>query len=65
MCAEDLLIDDSSNGKTIETVCERLPEFDVVSALTLIVETVDTVNRSTFVIASKDEEVFRIFHFVR
>lgn len=36
MHAEDLLIDDSSDGETVEAVCEGLPQLDVVSSLALI-----------------------------
>jgi hypothetical protein len=41
---EDLLVNDGSNGKAVEAVGESLPELDVVSALALIVEAVDTVD---------------------
>jgi hypothetical protein len=30
--AENLLIDEGSNGETIETISERLPELDRVAA---------------------------------
>ena len=33
MHSEDLFIDDSSNRQTVETICKRLPEFDVVASL--------------------------------
>jgi hypothetical protein len=33
MHRENLFIDDSSNGQTVETICERLPELDVVPSL--------------------------------
>ena len=32
MHGENLLIDDSGNGKTVETICKRLPELDVVAS---------------------------------
>lgn len=31
--AEDLLVDDGGDGEAVETICECLPQFDVVSAL--------------------------------
>ena len=34
MAAEDLLVDDGSNGKAIKTIGEGLPQFDVEPALT-------------------------------
>jgi len=36
--AEDLLINDGSNGQTVEVVCKRLPELDVVPPLALVVK---------------------------
>jgi hypothetical protein len=44
MHAEYFLINKSSDRKAIETVSESFPELDVVSALTFIIETVDSVN---------------------
>ncbi len=41
-----------------------LPQLDVVSALAFVVESVDTINRRTFVVTSEDKEVFRVFYLV-
>lgn len=38
MTAEDLLVNDGGDGQTVETVCEGLPEFDVIATLALVVE---------------------------
>lgn len=65
MHGEDLLINDSGNGKAVEAVGESLPELDVVSALALIVETVDTVDRSTLVVSTQNEEVLGVLDLVR
>ena len=64
MHGEDLLIDDSSDGQAVEAIGECLPQLDVVSALALIVKTVDTVDRSTLVVTAKDEEVLGVFDLV-
>jgi hypothetical protein len=32
MHGENLLIDDSGNGETVETICKGLPELDVVTS---------------------------------
>jgi len=56
---EDLLINNSANGKAVEAVSEGLPQLNVVAALALVVETVDSVNGSTLVVATKNEEVLR------
>jgi hypothetical protein len=61
---EDLLVDDSSDGQAVETIGECLPQLDVVSALALVVKTVDTVDRSTLVVTAEDEEVLRVFDLV-
>jgi hypothetical protein len=34
MHGEDLFIDDGGDGETIETVCEGLPQFDIISPFT-------------------------------
>lgn len=62
---EDLLIDDGRNRQAVEAVGESLPQFDVVSALALIVEAVDTVDRGTLVVATQDKEVLGVLNLVR
>ena len=64
MHTEDLVVDESSNGETVETVGETLPQAHVVSSLALIVEAVNTVDRSAFVIASEEKEVELVFELV-
>jgi hypothetical protein len=62
---EDLLVDNGGNRQAVEAIGKSLPELDVVSALALIVEPVDTVDRGAFVVAAENEEVFGIFDLVR
>lgn len=64
MHGEDLLVDDSGDRKAIEAVGERLPQLDVVSALTLVVETVDAVDRGAFMVTSQDEEILGVLDLV-
>lgn len=64
MHGEDLLVNDSSNGETIEAVGEGLPELDVVSTLALIVEAVNTVDGSTLMVAAQNEEILGILDLV-
>ena len=64
MHAENLLINDGSNGEAVEAVRKRLPELHVVATLALIVETVDTIDASAFVVTAKDEEVLGVLDFV-
>lgn len=64
MAAENLLINDSSYWQAIEAVRECLPQLDIVSAFALVVETINAIYASTFVIASEKEEVLRILDFI-
>ena len=62
--AKDLFVNNGGNGQAVETVRKRLPQFDVVEPLALVVEAVDAVNRCTLVIAAKQKEVFRVLDLV-
>ena len=62
---EDLFINDGGNRKAVEAVGESLPQLDVVSALALIVETVNTVDRGTLVVSTQNEEVLGVLDLVR
>ena len=53
MHAEDLVIDKSCDWQAVEAVSEDLPEFDTVAALALIIEAIDAINGSAFVVASQ------------
>ena len=64
MHGEDLLVNNGGDGKAVEAVCKRLPKLDVVATLAFVVETVNTVNRGTLVVSSKNEKVFGIFDLV-
>lgn len=57
--AEDLVVNDARDGQAVERVGKSLPQLDVVSALALIEETIDTVDRRAFVVAAEDEEILR------
>lgn len=62
---EDLLVNDGCDGQAVEAVRKCLPQLDVVSALALIVETVDAVDGGALVVATQDEEVLWILDLVR
>ncbi len=64
MHGEDLFVDDGCDGKTVEAICESLPQLDVVPSLALIVEAINAVDGCTFVVAAEDEEVFWVFDLV-
>ena len=61
---EDLLVNDRSNGQAVEAIRKSLPQLDVVPALALIVEAVDTVDGRAFVVAAQHEEVLRVLDLV-
>ena len=52
MHGEDLFINDCSDRQAVEAVGESLPQLNVVPTLTLIIEAVDTVDGSTFMVAA-------------
>nr|GMC84168.1 ABC1 family protein, putative [Ipomoea batatas] len=62
--AKYLIIDDGGHGEAVKTLGERLPEANAIAALALVVETVDPIDRSAFVVSSEDEEVIGKFDFV-
>jgi len=64
MHSEDLLVDDSGDGETVETVGKGLPKLDVVPTLALIVKPVDTVDGCALVVASQDKEVLGVLDLV-
>ena len=64
MHAQNFIIDQCSDRQTIKAVSEDLPQFDAMSALALIVETVDPIDRCTLVIASQQEEILWVLYFV-
>jgi hypothetical protein len=62
--SEDLLVDDSGDGKAVKAVGEGFPELDVVATLAFVVEAVDPVDRGTFVVTAENEEVLRVLDLV-
>lgn len=64
MHTEDLVVDESSNRETVEAVGETLPQAHVVPSFAFVVESVHTVDGSTLVIASEEEEVELVFELV-
>ena len=64
MHTEYLLVDYGGNGEAIEAVGEGFPKLDVVSSLTFVVKTVNSVDRCALVISSKQEKVLWVFDLV-
>ena len=64
MHGENLFVNDGCNGQAVEAVGKGLPQLDIVSSFALIVETIDTVDRGTLVVATQDEEILWILDLV-
>ena len=64
MTTKDLLVYNRRYRQTIETVGERLPEFDVVTTFAFVVEAVDAVDGGALMIASEQEKVLGEFDLV-
>lgn len=64
MNAEYFVVNDCGNWEAVEALDKLLPELETVSSLALIVESIDTVDRATFMIASQQKEVFRVLDLV-
>lgn len=65
MHAQDLLIDERSNGQTVEAVRHGLPQADTVASLTLIVEAVDAVDARRLMVAAQYVELVGVAHLER
>ena len=61
---KDLFVDDGRNRQAIEAVCECLPQLDVVPSLTLIVESVNAIDRGAFMVAAENEEILGVLDLV-
>lgn len=64
MHTENLVINDSSYWKAVEAISKELPKPNTETALALVVEAVNPINGSTFMVSSKEEEVVRVFDLV-
>jgi len=64
MHREDFFVNDGCDGQAIEAVRESFPQFDVIPAFTFVIEAVNPVDTSTFVISTQYEKVFWIFDLV-
>lgn len=65
MCAEYLLIDNGSDGKAVEDIAKGLPELDIVTTTTFIIETINTIDACALVVTAENEEVLRVANLKR
>lgn len=61
MDTKDLLGNNRCDREAVEDVVHLPPELDGVPALALVVKAVDTIDRGTFVVATQQEELQRVF----
>jgi hypothetical protein len=64
MHANDLIINNGATRQAVEGVAKLLPHFDGEATTAFVVESVYTVNSSTFMISSQKKEIFWILDFV-
>lgn len=64
MDAEDFVIDDGGHGEAVEALDELFPELQAVASLALVIETIDSIDRTALVVASQQEEVFWVLDLV-
>lgn len=62
--AEDFLVDECSDRQVVEQICEQLPQFDVLPAFALVLETLNAVDRRTLMVAAQEEEILGLLAFV-
>jgi len=65
MHAQNLIIYQCGNGHTVENILELFPDADAVASLALVIEPINPVDLTAFVVASQQEKVLLIFDLVR
>ena len=64
MQAEDLIVDESSQGQVVEEIGKVLPDICItIFAQTFVVEAVDLSNLAGFVIAAEDSDARWVANF--
>ena len=64
MHAQDLVINKCSHRKAVKTVSKNLPETNIEPPLAFIKESIDSVDRGTFMVSPKEKEVLRVLNLV-
>jgi hypothetical protein len=62
--ANNLVVNDRTARQTIKGIAKLLPHFDGKPTSAFVVKTIDAVDASALVVASKEEKVFGVFDFV-
>jgi hypothetical protein len=64
MHAKDLLVNHGGAREAVEAVRKRLPELDSETSLAFIIEAIDAINRSAFMVSTEYEEVLGVLDFI-
>jgi hypothetical protein len=64
MHTDNLIINHCTTGQAIKGVAKLFPHFHGKATATFVVEAIDTINTSAFMVTSQQEKVFRVFNFV-
>ena len=64
MHAENLIVDQSCNWHAVEHILKLFPDADAVPPLALVVETIDSVDLSAFMVSTEQEKVLFEFYFI-
>jgi len=62
--AKNFVINKSSDRHAVKHILEFLPDTNAVSALTLVVKSVNSIDLPTFVVTAKQKEVFFILELI-
>jgi len=64
MHTDNLIVNHSCAGETVEDTTERLPDFNTVTATAFVIKSVDAVDTRCFMVTSKNEEIFWVLDFI-
>ena len=64
MHAEYFFVNNCSNGHSVEHITKYFPKLQVIPSFALVVKPIKPVNASRLVVASENEEIFRMLDFI-
>lgn len=64
MHANDLVVNDSATGETVECIAELLPHLDRKPTAALVIEAINPIDTCALVVSTQQEEVFWVFDLV-
>lgn len=64
MHADNLVVNDCATRQTIEGIAKLFPHLNREAATALVIKSVNSIDSSTLMISTEEEEVFRILNFV-